>query len=129
MWIELVARDEAGAILFESGKLAKHTDDLCDANTFGEANNPLKREVVGCEAVDDQLVNIQLKLVDRIAIAADQAGVLKRGADGEFVVIQAKDGHETFLQHLTGGAVVRTRPSDQTLLAPIKVGEERAFTY
>lgn len=129
-WLEVIAKDEAGNVFFQSGHVAKSTDDLCDASTFGEASNPLRSQIQGCTAVDDQLVNIQAKLVDKIAIAADAQGVLKKNAEGEFVVIQAKDGHETYLQFLTGGPTVRVRPATPNeSVAPLKVNEERRFSY
>ena len=129
MWLEVVVRDAANVELFASGKLEHKTDDLCDNGTFGDARNPLRPGVVGCAEVDKQLVNIQLKLVDKITVAVDASGAPTRSEDGDFVVIPAKDGVETFLQYITGGAVGRARPSDKVSLAPLKPGAKRTFSY
>ena len=109
-------------MIFASGGLAKSSDDLCDASTFGETSNPLRRFVVGCTETDPQLVNIQLKLVDKIA-----PGGLD--AQNETTLLQANDGHETYLQFLTGGGVARTRPSDKAQLSPLRPAEKRTFSY
>jgi hypothetical protein len=129
MWIELVATDSDNQEFFASGKLAKPTDDLCDNATFGEPDNPLRPQVVGCNDVDRQLVNFQLKLVDKITVLADPSGAPSKNEDGDYVVIQAKSGNETFLQYLTGGPVVRVRPVDRTPLAPLRPRAKRAFTF
>jgi hypothetical protein len=129
MWIELVATDSEGEEFFTSGKLAKPTDDLCDNATFGEAANPLRPQVVGCNDVDRQLVNLQLKLVDKITVLADAAGQPSKNDEGEYVVIQAKSGNETFLQYLTGGPVARFRPADKAPMVPLRPRTKRSFSF
>jgi hypothetical protein len=128
MWIELVVQ-EGGRTVFSSGLLQKPGDDLCDDGTFGEAANPLRGFVRGCTAVDTSLVNLQLKLVDKIAALADSSGQPVKDQDGELVLIQEKAGKETYLQFLTAGGVARTRPIDKANLAPIRVNESKSFTY
>jgi nucleotide-binding universal stress UspA family protein len=129
MWIELVAK-EAGQPIFASGVIAKPADDLCDAATFGDTTNPLRSFVVGCTEVDPQLVNIQLKLVDKIAALADANGQPVLDEGGEHVLIQSKEAKgETYLQALTGGAVARPRPSDKASLAPLRPGGKRTYQY
>jgi hypothetical protein len=121
MWIELVVKDGA-RVLLSSGVLARPSDDLCDNGTFGETTNPLRAFVIGCSAVDPELVNIQLKLLDKVGVAAGSPV-------NDPVLAQPPDGVETYLQFLTSGAVARQRPIDKASLAPIKVNEQRTFTY
>ncbi len=129
MWIELTVQENGKGTIFQSGGLAHPGDDLCDDGTFGEATNPLRPFVRGCTAVDPNLVNIQLKLVDKIAALADGAGNPVLDQDGEHVLIQSKDGKETYLQWLTAGGVARTRPVDKANLAPIRFLESKSFVY
>lgn len=128
MWIELVVNDGAVPI-FTSGVLAKNDDDLCDGGTFGEAQNPLRAFVQNCREVDSQLVNIQLKLVDKIAVAANALGQASKDDRGDNLLIQSREGNETYLQFVTGGAVARTRPSDRTLMAPLRPLERKTYNY
>jgi len=116
MWLEVTALADGTRPIFASGVLARPTDDLCDSGTFGEIANPLRPFVQGCTVVDDQLVNIQLKLIDRIAMT---------GAE----LSQPSGSSETYLQRLTGGGVARTRPFDGTSMAPLKPLEKKSFTY
>lgn len=129
MWIELVVKDATQATLFTSGVLARNDDDLCDDGTFGEAKNPLRPFVQGCRQVDAQLVNIQLKLVDKIAVLADSSGQGAKDEGGEHVLIQSREGNETYLQFLGGGGVARTRPSDRTLMGPIRPLQRKTYGY
>lgn len=129
MWIELVVKDNTNSQVFASGLLAKNDDDLCDAGTFGEAANPLRVFVQGCREVDNHLVNIQLKLVDKIAIEADKFGLPKKDEGNENVLIQASGGSETYLQFLTGGGVARTRPIDNQNMGPIRPMQRKTFNY
>jgi hypothetical protein len=129
LWIELVVKDGTQATLFTSGVLARNDDDLCDNGTFGEATNPLRGFVQSCREVDTQLVNIQLKLVDRIAALADSAGQPAKDEGGENILIQSREGNETYLQFLTGGGVARTRPSDKTILAPLRPLQRKTYDY
>jgi hypothetical protein len=121
MWIEITVK-EGSRTLFQSGVIAKASDDLCDAGTFGETTNPLRPFVVGCATVDPNLVNIQLKLLDKI-------GVAEGSPANDPILAQPPDANETYLQFLTGGAVARKRPIDKANLAPLKVNEQKTFTY
>ncbi|MDB4944264.1 MAG: hypothetical protein JWP97_3798 [Labilithrix sp.] len=129
LWIELVVRDASQQVLFTSGVLARPEDDLCDNGTFGEAQNPLRGSVVGCTQVDTQLVNLQLKLVDKIAMLADGASQPVRDEGGQNVLIQSREGSETYLQFFTGGGVARQRPSDRTTVAPLRPLQRRTYDY
>jgi Cytochrome c554 and c-prime len=128
MWIELVVKDGASTI-FTSGLLAKGDDDLCDNGTFGEASNPLRSSVIGCTQVDQQLVNIQLKLVDKIAALADAAGQPAKDEGGDNILIQSSGGSETYIQFFTGGGVARQRPSDKTNMGPLRPLQRKTYGY
>jgi hypothetical protein len=128
MWIELVVKD-GGTTIFSSGVLAKNDDDLCDNGTFGEATNPLRGFVQGCTTVDTSLVNIQTKLVDKIAVEADAFGQPKKDEGGDNVLIQSREGNETYLQFVTGGGVARTRPIDKTLMGPLRPLQRKTYNY
>ena len=128
MWIELVVKDGAST-LFSSGLLAKSDDDLCDNNTFGELTNPLRPFVIGCTQVDQQLVNIQLKLVDKIAVLSDNNGQPVKDEGGDNVLIQSREGNETYLQFFTGGGVARTRPFDNTKTGPLRPLQRKTYNY
>jgi hypothetical protein len=129
MWIELVVKDGSQSTLFTSGVLAKTDDDLCDNGTFGEVTNPLRPFVQGCREVDASLVNIQLKLVDKIAALADNSGQPVKDEGGENVLIQSREGNETYLQFLTGGGVARTRPVDKTSMGPLRPLQRKTYNY
>ena len=129
MWIEMVVKDAAGSAIFTSGVLAKSDDDLCDNGTFGEVTNPLRPFVVGCTQVDPQLVNIQLKLVDKIAALAGPDGQPVKDEGGDNILIQSAQGNETYLQFFTGGGVARQRPSDKTNMGPLRPLQRRTYQY
>jgi hypothetical protein len=59
----------------------------------------------------------------------DENGNLIQNKAGDHSAIQAEDGFETPLQHLSGGAVLRTRKSDGQVLAPLSPRESRTFGY
>jgi hypothetical protein len=128
-WIELIVKDATGGTIFTSGVLAKSDDDLCDNGTFGEATNPLRGFVQGCREVDQQLVNLQTKLVDKIAVEADGLGQPKKDEVGENVLIQSREGNETYIQFFTGGGVARTRPFDRQLLGTIRPNQRKTYNY
>jgi hypothetical protein len=128
MWIELVVKDGAST-LFTSGVLAKGDDDLCDNGTFGETTNPLRAFVIGCTQVDTQLVNIQLKLVDKIAALEGGAGQPAKDEGGENILIQSREGNETYLQFFSGGGVARQRPSDKTNMGPLRPLQRKTYGY
>lgn len=128
-WIELVVKDGSGSSIFTSGVLAKNDDDLCDNGTFGELTNPLRPFVQNCREVDTQLVNLQLKLVDKIAVAADNFGQPVKDEGGDNVLIQSREGNETYLQFITGGGVARTRPSDRTVVGPLRPLQRKTYNY
>lgn len=122
MWLEVSVLDAAGAVLASSGRLAKASDDLCDNETVGDPKNPLSKDTVGCAEPDPQLVNIQLKLVDKIVANG-------KNDRGEPAVLAAPDSKETFLQFITGGPATRTRPSDKTPLGTIPILAHKDFGY
>jgi hypothetical protein len=93
-------RDESGEILFSSGVLAKPTNDLCVESTFGEDTNPFKSVIAGCTEIDQSLVLLQLKLVDKISVAGDASGNPLKDEHGDRVVIQSKDGKESTEQYV-----------------------------
>ncbi len=126
MWLEVQATGAAGDVLFASGKLAKNSSNLCDATTL---DDDLKKHVVGCDGADPQLVNIQLKLMDRIAVLPDAKAQPAKDERGEFVVVGGKDSHETVLRHPEGGAIARKRGVTKELLVPLKPLEKRVFTF
>ncbi|MEL7088856.1 MAG: multiheme c-type cytochrome, partial [Planctomycetota bacterium] len=127
MWVEIIVTDSAGNEIFTSGVLATPTDDLCDTETLTDA---MAEFVIGCDAPDPQLVNLQQKLVDDVAALRDAGGNLVRDDYGNTIGIQAPTGKETPLQNLNGGAVARTRPSDGQVLARISpTNDQRRFTY
>lgn len=127
MWLEVTVTDLNGRVLLTSGVLADNVSDLCDQGTLADA---LADFVEDCpEGVDAQLVNFQQKLLDVIDIKRDENGEPVLNEDGEFIIVQGVDGEETWLQHLTGGAVARVRPSDGQLLARIFPFETRTFVY
>lgn len=126
MWLEVVATGPAGEVLFSSGKVAKPSSDLCDASTL---DDDLKKHVVGCDAADPQLVNVQLKLIDRIAVLPDAKGAPSKDDRGEFVVVGGRDAHETVLQHPEGGAIARKRPATKEAVVPLRPLEKRTFGY
>jgi hypothetical protein len=128
-WIELVVKDGSGTPIFTSGVLQKNDDDLCDNGTFGELTNPLRVFVQGCREVDNQLVNLQLKLVDKIAVLADNNGQPVRDEGNENVLIQSREGNETYLQFLTGGGVARTRPFDKANMGTLRPLQRRTYNY
>ena len=128
-WIELVVKDATGSVIFTSGVLLKNDDDLCDNGTFGELTNPLRVFVQGCREVDNQLVNLQLKLVDKIAVLADNNGQPVKDEGGDSVLIQSREGNETYLQELTGGGVARTRPFDKTSMGTLRPLQRKTYNY
>lgn len=119
MWVEAKVVDPTGQRdIFTSGVLEAPSNDLCDLNTIDDVSL-LTSEVVGCDdddQRDDFLVNLQTKLLDQV--------VLQNGQ-----VLPADNAREHWLQLLTGGAVVRTRPIDGSQLAPLQPFEKRTYTY
>jgi hypothetical protein len=123
MWVEVRVIGLMNNVEFAtSGVLKAQIDDLCDANTLGDA---LVNQVQGCivqskNQADPQLVNFQTKLVTDI----DQAIV-----SGVPVAVPAPGATETSVPLLASGAVARTRPVDKGNLAPLAPFESRAFGY
>jgi hypothetical protein len=129
LWLEVEVKDGTGRVVFVSGKVAKSSSDLCDGDTFGDPQNPLRADVVGCETVDTQLVNLQTKLMDKVTALRDARGSVVRGVEGLPSAIGGAGAHETFLQHLTGGPVARTRPFDRVSLSALKPNAFKSFSY
>jgi hypothetical protein len=129
MWLEVRGADEGGRTLFSSGLLADPAHDLCDASTLDDQDNPLRRHVVGCDASDPQLVNIQGKLIDRRDVVRDASGKPQVNEEGEQVVIAAEGARETVIQHLAGGVVARIRPATKQKMLPIPPNEAVSFSY
>jgi hypothetical protein len=128
MWLEVKIEGD-GKPLLASGVLANASDDLCDAATFDEADNPARRFMVGCRASDRLLVNFQQKLVDRVEVDRDRAGAPKLDARGSTRAVAAPGAKEAWLQHLTAGAIPRVRSVDGAVLSPLAPDETRRFTY
>lgn len=129
LWLEITVKDRSGEVIFSSGALAKPTNDLCIESTFGEESNPFKSVVAGCSDIDQNLVLLQLKLVDKISVAGDANGTPLKDEHGELVVIQSKTGKESTEQYIEGGAVVRKRTIDKSSMAPLRPLETRSYGY
>lgn len=107
MWLEVDARDADGARVFSSGRVNDVTDDLCDSRSLSQVH--LTAHFRGCDGgIDDNLVNFQQQLVERI--------------DND-------DRKESVLQRLRGGVVARVRPVDGQKLDPIVPEASRTFVY
>jgi hypothetical protein len=129
-WLEVKMLDGTGRTVFGSGVLARPSDDLCDAATLDEDNGPLAKLTRGCEGgPDPQLVNYQLRLVDRIEILRDKNNEIVRDDYGEAKLAAAEGAVEATIQRIKGGAVVRVRPEGKQALAPLEPGETRTHGY
>lgn len=130
MWVEIVVRDVASKrAIYVSGLLARNTDDLCDSGTLDEVGSPMLPFIEGCRASDPQLLNFQKKLVTKSDVLKGASGQPVRNERGEQIPIMAADGHESSIQHLSGNAVARKRPSDGKLMVSLQPGERRSFGY
>jgi len=136
MWLEVKVVDANGQNIFESGVLDFPAADLCDANTLNEVASNVRNNVVGCGnfEADDQLVNLQTKLVDFVEQGVDDDGniVAVQGIAGNGNPPLAEDdqvGREVWIQYLTGGAIFRRRPFDNQELKPLPPGDKRTFQY
>jgi hypothetical protein len=90
MWLEVQAL--APAARSSSRRQAREgSTDLCDTATM---EDELKKDVIGCDAATRNLVNIQLKLVDRIAVLPDAKGQPSKDERGEYIVVGGKDARE-----------------------------------
>lgn len=127
MWVAVRIVDDQNNLLFESGIVDNNVADLCDTETMADA---MAQFVVGCDTADPQLINFQQKLINDVEPLRDPDGTLTLDPYGNTIGIAADDAFETPLQHLTGGAVARVRPSDNQLLARISPDDdERTFLY
>jgi|GEM_PF-894047 len=126
MWLEVVVTQNA-ALVFSSGLLKKHTDDLCDAGTV-EGKQKLQH-MRGCTESDPQLVNFQKMLVSHTTTKKDKDGNDVLTDEGDHIAILAEEGREVSIQHVTGGAVLRTRPFDKQIMSPMHPGETKSFDY
>ncbi|HLF01991.1 MAG TPA: cytochrome c family protein, partial [Anaerolineales bacterium] len=129
MWLEVIVKDAAGNVLYQSGVLASNVDDLCDSGTLDDPGNPVLPFVQGCAVSDPQLVNFQQKLVSDVAQALDSNGAPILDDHGDSLVIQPEGGEETWVQSLTTGSVSRFRPVDGQELDTIDPGQVREFEY
>jgi hypothetical protein len=97
---------------------------------MAETQNPMTQQMKGCSAPDEQLVNLQQKLLDHAELARDKTGsTIPLDNRGNKKLAQPADGHETYLQFLTAGVVTRVRPSDSQGLSPIPPGVTRTYVY
>ncbi len=129
MWVEFTAEDDSGRVLFSSGKLAKNTDDLCDAGTFDDENSPIRKLVQGCKKSDPQLVNFQKKLVDKATVEKDAQGNPVKNERGELIPAAASDASEQSIQRVAGNPITRKRPSDGQAMGSIEPNQSRSFNY
>jgi hypothetical protein len=131
MFIELIAYDGGGSILFSSGALANPTDDLCDGSTLLEFGNPMPPYFQGCDRnVDGELVNFQQKLTSLVDLELGASGLPALDEFGQTQDVQDPFfGKETWLQFLHGGVVARQRTFDGVTVATLQPFEERSFEY
>ncbi|HEX7667584.1 MAG TPA: hypothetical protein VF407_23790, partial [Polyangiaceae bacterium] len=129
LWLEVTVKDKSGESIFQSGVVGGADKDLCEGSTFGEASNPFRSITVGCNEVDQSLVILQLKLVDKISVQGDANGTPQKDDRGQLIPVEAKDGKESTEQWVEGGAVVRKRPIDNASLAPLRPTETRSYSY
>lgn len=133
MWLEVVFLDATGGVLKASGKLARQSDDLCDANTLDHPVGNMARHVKGCAASDPELVNFQQQIVSRVELARDEAGepikAPPREGFDDFVIVASEGSSETAIQRVKGGVVPRRRPSDGQLMLPLQPNQSQSFRY
>jgi hypothetical protein len=130
MWVELVVRDAAtNGVVFSSGVVQSNTDDLCDAATMAESNDPINKHVQGCKLPDPQLVNFQRRLVDKADVLRDAQGTPIANERGELTPVAAEGATEQSIQRIAGNPVARNRPSDKQPLISIPPGKTRTFSY
>jgi hypothetical protein len=129
MWIEMMVGDQSRRLLFSSGLIRNDSSDLCDANLFDDRNSPIRKYMVGCKKSDPQLVNFQLKLVDKADILRDPQRNPIKNEKGELVPIAAEGAKEQSIQRVAGNPVARKRPIDGQALTPIEAGKSRKFTF
>lgn len=130
MWLEVTVLDRNGDVVASSGVLEEPTDDLCDANTMDELDNPMRNFIRGCDVSDPHLVNFQLKLVDDIDVIRDPVtGLPVVDERGQPKLKADRDAQEAWIQHLDGGAVARVRPFDKKPIAPLAPREGRPIRY
>ncbi len=129
MWLEVTLFDAGGREVATSGKLARASDDLCDASIVDDPKSPVLPFLQGCTKADAQLVNFQQMLVDEVEIARDASGAILKGPRGENLLARAPGSEEAIIQHLTGGPVPRRRAATGELVAPLPFGSAATFTY
>ncbi len=128
-WLEVTVKGAAGQLLASSGVLKSSSDDLCDASIVSDPTSPMKPFITGCAAPDLQLVNFQQMLVDRVEIARDASGAIKKGQRGENLLARATGSQEVVIQHLDSGPVPRPRPSTKQPTGTIAFGSSSTFPY
>ncbi|HVY31245.1 MAG TPA: multiheme c-type cytochrome [Polyangiaceae bacterium] len=129
MWLEVSLLNTQGQTLAVSGRLAKPSDDLCDASLVDDTSNPLRGFVVGCPTSDRQLVNFQQQLFDKIELLRDSSGAVQLDSRGQAKLRAAPGAVEVVVQHLTSGPAPRVRPATGKPTPPLLVGEQRSFPY
>jgi hypothetical protein len=129
MWFEVVVRSDQGRPLAQSGVLGSVDSDLCDSSVVDDRNNPMRPFLKGCRRSEPDLVNFQQQLVDKIAIARDDAGNPKLGVRGENLLEAAPGAKECVLQFIDSGPVPRVRPSTKKPTVPLVPGESASFPY
>jgi hypothetical protein len=131
MFIELIAYDGGGNVLFSSGALANPADDLCDGSTLLEFGNPMKQFFQGCDRqIDGELATFQQKLTTLVDLEVDGNGFPVLDEFGQTQDVQDPFfGQETWLQYLHGGVVARQRIFDGVNVATLEPFEERGFEY
>ncbi len=129
MWVEFIVKDQAGRVIFTSGKVDSATDDLCDAGTFDDDKSPIRKLMQGCKRSDPQLVNFQKKLVDKATVEKDAQGRPIKNDRGELIPAAASDASEQSIQRIAGNPITRKRPSDGQAMGSIEPNKTRTFAY
>jgi hypothetical protein len=129
MWLEVSVLDEAGRLIASSGRLAKASDDLCDSSIIGDSESSMRKFIVGCQAVDRELVTFQQMLVDKVEPLRDATAKILLDRRGQPLLRRAPGGREVAIQYLTGGPVTRQRASTGEPMPPLVAGETRTIAY
>ena len=129
MWLEVSVADARGALIAQSGRVAKPSDDLCDTSILGDPNSPMRELLVGCTAADPLLVNFQQKLVDSVTPLTDASGAAVLDDFGQPKLKGTDGAKEVALQHISGGPVPRRRPHAGELMTTLRAGDSATYRY